>query len=195
MITITGNVATEPEQKRLPNGVALTTFRLASGRRRLDRETGAWVDSGTNWYRVSVFRRLGDHAFASLRKGERVLVLGRLKVREWDNGVKSGTDVEIEADALGHDLLFGTSSFSKTANAGSSGERGESEWAAPGVEAAQGIDDDPASWSVAALGAAAADDGIADGDDGEADADSPTGRDSVMASSGSIGSVLQDTPF
>ena len=42
------------------------------------------------------------------------MVSGRLKVRDWDNGERSGTSVEIEADCLGHDLVWGTSEFSRT---------------------------------------------------------------------------------
>jgi single-strand DNA-binding protein len=42
------------------------------------------------------------------------VVSGRLKVRDWDNGERSGTSVEIEADSLGHDLVWGTTQFSRT---------------------------------------------------------------------------------
>jgi single-strand DNA-binding protein len=41
------------------------------------------------------------------------VVSGRLKIRDWDNGERSGTSVEIEAAAIGHDLTFGTSSFER----------------------------------------------------------------------------------
>ena len=47
-------------------------------------------------------------------KGDRVIVRGRLRVRDWDNGERSGTTVEIEAESLGHDLMFGISSFERT---------------------------------------------------------------------------------
>ncbi|WP_127474730.1 single-stranded DNA-binding protein [Microbacterium sulfonylureivorans] len=114
-ITITGNVATEPEHKRTPAGVTITTFRVASGQRRFDRASNAWVDSATNWYSVSAFRSLADHAFHSLRKGDRVILTGRLRVRDWDNGTKRGTAVEIDAEAIGHDLLWGTTTFTKDA--------------------------------------------------------------------------------
>ena len=99
-VTITGNIATEPQHKRTAAGVPITTFRVASGQRRYDRASDAWVDSETNFYSVSAFRGLAEHAFQSLRRGERVILNGRLRVRNWDNGTKSGTDVEIEADAI-----------------------------------------------------------------------------------------------
>ena len=88
-ITITGNVATEPQHKRTAAGVPITTFRIASGQRRYDRSAEAWVDSVTNFYSVSAFRGLAEHAFQSLRKGERVILSGRLRVRDWDNGTKN----------------------------------------------------------------------------------------------------------
>ena len=52
---------------------------------------------------------------ASLHKGDRVILTGRLRLREWDTGAKKGIAVEIDADSIGHDLLFGTSRFEKDA--------------------------------------------------------------------------------
>lgn len=142
-ITITGNVATDPEHKHTNGGVSITTFRVASGQRRYDRQSGGWVDAETNWYTVSMFRSLADHAFNSLRKGDRVLLTGRLRVQNWDTGAKRGTTVEIEAEAIGHDLLWGNSRFEKerpSASTGSGQTEGSAapgrladEWAAPGV--------------------------------------------------------------
>ncbi|WP_439592574.1 single-stranded DNA-binding protein [Microbacterium sp.] len=116
-ITITGNVATTPEFKRSAAGLPIATFRVGSSQRKYDRESGTWSETGTNWYQVSAFRGLAEHAFASLRKGERVIVTGRLRVRQWENGTKQGTSVDIEADAVGHDLLWGTTVFTKTGSA------------------------------------------------------------------------------
>jgi single-strand DNA-binding protein len=141
-ITVVGNVATPPELKHTGNGVPITTFRVASGLRRFHPDTRTWSDSGTNWYTVSVFRSLADHAYKSLQRGDRVILTGSLRLREWDNGTRRGTAIEIDADAIGHDLLWGTSTFVKDARR--SGSDGTSEWpvanssdawAAPGVEA------------------------------------------------------------
>ncbi|MCP2636732.1 single-stranded DNA-binding protein [Microbacterium sp. HD4P20] len=145
-ITITGNIATEPEFKRIGNGVPVINFRVASGQRRYDRATNTWVDAGTNWYSVSAFRGLAEHALDSLHKGDRVLVTGRLRLREWDTGTKRGVAVEIDAEAIGHDLLWGTSTFSKSSRSsarseqeGSTREPSESDsWAAPGIDSAGG---------------------------------------------------------
>ncbi|MFT3799251.1 single-stranded DNA-binding protein [Microbacterium sp.] len=110
-ITVTGNVATVPEQAQLPGGVPVVRFRLASTQRR--QENGTWVDCHTNWYRVSVYRKLALHALDSIEKGQRVIVTGRFKLNSWDSNGKSGMSADIDADALGHDLLFGTARFQR----------------------------------------------------------------------------------
>lgn len=116
-ITVIGNIATEPEQRRTGSGIPVTSFRLASSQRYRDAQSGEWVDGMTNWYRISVFRALGENAFASLRKGQRVIVDGRLRLKEWEAGEKRGIEIEIDADAIGPDLKWGTATFQRTPRA------------------------------------------------------------------------------
>ncbi|MFK4804805.1 single-stranded DNA-binding protein [Microbacterium sp. LWS13-1.2] len=170
-ITITGNVATPPELKRTPAGVVITTFRVARTLRRYDRDTGVWSDVGTNFYTVSAYRTLAEHAHHSLHKGDRVILTGHLRVRDWDNGTRKGTAVEIDADAIGHDLRWGTTTFVKnsrgaTIDAARGPAQGAEEdaWAAPGVDSAssgtEGQDAHPAL-----VGAGSASPSAADGDE------------------------------
>lgn len=63
---------------------------------------------------MTAFRALATNAIGSILKGQRVLVTGRLRIRDWESGEKTGTTIEIDADSLGHDLLFGTSAFTRT---------------------------------------------------------------------------------
>ena len=80
-ISLTGVVATTPRSLRTAEGLAITSFRLASAQRRWDRAAGTWSDGETNWYTVTCFRSLAENAAASVAKGERVVVAGRLRVR------------------------------------------------------------------------------------------------------------------
>ncbi len=112
-ITLRGLVATSPRHITTESGLEVTSFRLASTTRKLDTETGVWVDSDVNWFTISSFRQLAGNVAQSIAKGERVVVSGRLRVRDWDNGERSGTSVEVEAAAIGHDLTFGTSTFER----------------------------------------------------------------------------------
>ncbi|MWB97372.1 single-stranded DNA-binding protein [Agromyces seonyuensis] len=111
IITIRGTVGSDPRVYRSPSGVTVTTFRVASNHRVRDRESGEWSDGTTNWFTVSAFRALGDNAAKSLRKGQRVVVQGRLKIRDWTAGDKHGTSVDLEADTVGHDLAYGTADY------------------------------------------------------------------------------------
>lgn len=123
IIAVSGVIATEPrnvitEETRLN----ITSFRLASQQRRFDREQGKWVDGETNWYTVVAFRMLSENAEASLSKGDRVLVRGRLRMRDWTNGERSGMNVEIEADSIGHDLAWGRTQYRKVIRGAASAE-------------------------------------------------------------------------
>jgi len=143
IITIAGNVGTPPELKHSPTGRSIVTFRLGSTSRRFDKKAGAWVDDVTSWYTVSTYGGLADHVYASLRKGERVILTGRLKVTPWDNGTSRGVAADIDAEAIGHDLRWGTTTFVKDSapardTAGSewdAREAGSDAWVAPGVGA------------------------------------------------------------
>ena len=146
-ISITGTVATDPRHSITGTGLPLTRFRLASSQRRYDRATAAWVDAPTNWFSVSTFGAMAMNAATSLHKGERVVLRGRLQVRDWDNGEKKGTDVEVVAESIGHDLLWGTTLFTRTAAAPGKDEalavteaagepaRAVDGWAVPGTDA------------------------------------------------------------
>lgn len=113
-ITVTGLIATPITHTTTSDGLEISSFRLASQHRRFDRATSQWVDGDTNWFSVTAFRQLAANLHNSLDKGHRVVVTGRLRVREWRDGEKSGRDVEIIADALGPDLAWGTAEYTRT---------------------------------------------------------------------------------
>ena len=72
------------------------------------------------------------------------MLTGRLRVRDWETGEKQGTAVEIDAEAIGHDLLWGTTSSEEKfgdpdrrvadGRPWAPGAASEDSWAAPGVD-------------------------------------------------------------
>jgi len=104
-------VATTPRHLVTQDGLPITSFRLASSQRRFDRNQNRWIDGETNWFTVTSFRQLAINTSESVNKGDRIVVTGKLRVRDWDNGERSGTSVEVDADAVGHDLSWGTATF------------------------------------------------------------------------------------
>jgi single-strand DNA-binding protein len=114
LISVAGLVATTPRHLVTQDGLPITSFRLASSQRRFDRSQNKWIDGETNWYTVTGFRQLAINASTSVSKGDRILVTGKLRVRDWDNGERAGTSVEIEAESIGHDLSWGSAVFTRT---------------------------------------------------------------------------------
>lgn len=113
LVSIVGTVATPPRRVGPGGKTPFCTFRVASNERRYDREKNQWVDGETNWFTINAFRSLAENAVGSLRKGDRVVVNGRLRIKSWNTDEKSGISVEIDADALGHDLRWGVTRFEK----------------------------------------------------------------------------------
>ncbi|MCA5923608.1 single-stranded DNA-binding protein [Curtobacterium oceanosedimentum] len=111
IITVCGIVATEPRHLVTETGIAITSLRLASPSRRWDRASSTWVNGATNWYTVTAFRSLASNVFKSLKKGDRIVVAGRVRIRTWERDGRSGTSVEIDADGIGHDLAWGISNW------------------------------------------------------------------------------------
>ena len=110
-------------------GVPYASFRLGSTQRVFDRATQAYKDSPTQWYTVKVWRQVATNVVQSLRKGEPVIVTGKLRTQEWVGPEGPHTTVVIEATALGHDLVFGTTRLERTLGPGARG--GAPEEAAP----------------------------------------------------------------
>lgn len=119
-ITIIGNVCTDPNPTATAAGVPRTSFRVASNPRRF--KDGAWIDGDPTFVTVICFRGLAENVAASVKKGDPVLVTGRLRTREW-TGEKQGISVEIDASSVGFDLARGSAAFART--------RRETSWVDP----------------------------------------------------------------
>jgi single-strand DNA-binding protein len=113
-VTLWGNIATEPKAVSTAGGHRITKFRLACTASRRDAQTGEYSDGVTSWYSIACWRDLGVNVSASLLKGQPVMVYGKQVIREWetDDG-KKGTDVSIDAIAVGHDLRWGQAGFQR----------------------------------------------------------------------------------
>lgn len=68
----------------------------------------------TNWFSVRAFRSLGLNVLASIKKGQPVVVVGKLKVRFWEGEHGRNTAVDVDAVSIGHDLALGTACFQRT---------------------------------------------------------------------------------
>ena len=113
MVTVVGWAASTPREI-VGDGVPYTSFRVATTPRWFDNRQGAWTDGRTEWITVKAFRDVAFNVAASIRKGDPVLVQGRLRTEEWagENGPR--TTLVLDAHALGHDLTRGRTSFARS---------------------------------------------------------------------------------
>jgi single-strand DNA-binding protein len=112
VVHITGHAGTEVETKA--NGT-VAKFRLASTPR--VRTKGEWGDGNTTWIEVSCFRALAEHVASSIRKGDPVVVIGRLRTNVWEKDGQTHDRLVIEAETIGHDLNRGTAAFRRKVRA------------------------------------------------------------------------------
>jgi single-strand DNA-binding protein len=110
-ITLTGWVVTEPRVISTAEGLHITSFRLGSKNSHFDRKQQRFVDEATNFYNISTYRHLAENVGKSISKGDQLVVTGKLKVQEWQSGERAGINVEVEAEAIGHNLYWGQSHF------------------------------------------------------------------------------------
>ena len=100
---------------RMAGDSLVASFRVASTPRRFQRKTETWVDGATQWYTVNAWRALAENCQQSLRRGDPIVVHGRLTVGSWTtrDGVEMNT-LDVEAIHVGHDLSRGTAVFTRT---------------------------------------------------------------------------------
>ncbi len=112
-ITLRGFVASEVKSSTTTRGTSTASFRLGTTERRYDRASNTWVDGNTNWYTVQSFRYLAGHVGCSVKKGQRVIVVGKLRLRQWEHEGRIYHVAEVDAESVGHDLMWGSANFTR----------------------------------------------------------------------------------
>ncbi|HEY5456623.1 MAG TPA: single-stranded DNA-binding protein [Acidothermaceae bacterium] len=144
-VTVVGNLVADPRVSYTKDGQPIASFRLASTPRRFDRTSGQWKDGDTLFTSVTCWRALAENVHLSLRKGNSVIVIGRLSVRPYET--KDGDkrqSVDIDAMAVGPELGRATTIIKRVERSGQ--PSAGAEFATPGADAddlalsAEGID-------------------------------------------------------
>jgi len=196
-IDFAGFVVNEPSFTRLASGASKVTLRIAYTERRFNRETGDWGDGPTSFVNVLCWRTLADNVAMCLRKGEPVVVRGRMRIREYEDKDGSPRSItEVEASQVGHDLSRGVAHFSRTRRAA-----GETAAESAGALAATAARDgeEPAGGDEPGPRGAPARDGAAghgaaggNGAGGNGASGNDLGRNGVAEDGAAVGGVLDD---
>lgn len=115
IITVVGNLVSDPELRFTPSGAAVANFTIASTPKTFDRQTNDWKDGETLFLRSSVWKEAAENVAETLVKGMRVVAQGRLKSRSYDT--KEGekrTVMELEVDEIGPSLRYASAKVTRT---------------------------------------------------------------------------------
>jgi single-strand DNA-binding protein len=114
-VSLVGYVASTPKLAQTKAGRFVTNMRVGVTPRRLDKVTGQWSDGDTSYMTVTCWRGLANNVAACLRKGDPVVVKGKMRVRQYeDKEGRPRTEVEVDASTIGHDLTRGVAHFVRT---------------------------------------------------------------------------------
>lgn len=103
IITVVGNLTADPELKYVGSGTPVASFTVASTPRNLNRQTNEWEDGEAMFIRCSVWREYAENVTETLSKGMRVVVTGKLQVRNYQRQDGSqGTSIEMQVDEAVH---------------------------------------------------------------------------------------------
>lgn len=116
-ITLIGRIGTDPEIKFGQAGNAVLKFRVVTNARR--QVDGKWEDVDTSWWSVTAFRQLAENLAESIKKGDTVIVVGKIKQRTYETpqGEKHSI-VEVLAESVGPDLRWAVAQVKKAERVG-----------------------------------------------------------------------------
>jgi len=148
VITVIGNLTSDPELRFTPSGAAVANFTIASTPRTFDRQTNEWKDGDTLFLNCSIWRQAAENVAESLQKGMRVVAQGRLKARSYETreGEKR-TVMELDVEEVGPSLKYATAKVARvTRGAGGGFGGGDDPWASQPAAAPQGGQQGGGSW-------------------------------------------------
>lgn len=104
-MTVVGYLTADPELKNTSNGLAVVNITIASTPSKFDKTTSQWVDGQTLFMRATAWRTMAEQIAASMKKGEKVIALGRLVAESYkDKDGNDRTATRLDLDSIGIDL-------------------------------------------------------------------------------------------
>ena len=104
-VTVIGNLTRDPELRFTAKGDAVATLSVAVNERVKERD--GWVDGEPSFYDVTAWKQLGENAAERLRKGDRIVIIGKMKIEKYET--KEGEQRQkpvITADEIAESIRF-----------------------------------------------------------------------------------------
>lgn len=108
-----GNLTADPELRFINSGAAVVNFTVASTPRTYDKATNEFKDGETLFMRCSMWREAAENVAESLHRGNRVIVVGKLKQRSYEKDGQKRDVIEMEVEEIGPSLRYSTATPTK----------------------------------------------------------------------------------
>jgi single-strand DNA-binding protein len=126
-IALVGNLGRDPELRYTPNGVAVCDIRLATTP--MVQRGEEWLEKETLWFKVACWRELGEHVAESFKKGDRVIVQGKLLQETYERrDGTTGLTLVVDAAVVGADVRRCPVELKRPVRAGSSADLMPEKW-------------------------------------------------------------------
>ena len=148
VVTLVGNITDDPELRFTPSGSPVANFTVAVNRR-FRNQDGTWDDKLDGFFRCNCWRDMAENVVESLQKETRVVVVGRLQQRSWeDQEGNRRSAFEIQVDEVGPSLRWSTAKIEKTQRSGGGPSSGQSgtDWGTPAPVGGGAQQSDEGSW-------------------------------------------------
>lgn len=103
-VTIIGNLTRDPELKALPSGMQVASMSIATNRTWKDKDGSKKEE--VEFHNVVVFGRQAETSAQYLKKGQSVLVEGRLQTRSWED--KTSGEKKYRTEIIADNVQFGS---------------------------------------------------------------------------------------
>lgn len=113
-VTVVGTVCSEIRYSQATDDTPMARFQIRTNPRRFDKRTNTWTDGDPSYYSAACFRTLADHVASSMGVGDPVVATGRLRISRWRRNNETMVSAELDVQAIGHDLRWGTTVYRRT---------------------------------------------------------------------------------
>lgn len=104
--TVIGTLTGDPEIKALPSGLMVASVNIACNERKYNKETQQYENGDATYLRGTLWRDYAENVANSLRKGDKVIAVGRLRMKQWEKDGQKRTSMELDIDEIGPTLRF-----------------------------------------------------------------------------------------
>ena len=112
--TVIGTLTSDPQIRVLPSGSSVANFTIACNDRKYNKETQQYEDGDTTFLRGSIWKQYAENVTESLRKGDKVIAVGRLRQRDYEKDGQKRTSFELDVEEIGPTLRFVTAPTSRS---------------------------------------------------------------------------------